>query len=380
MVDMSTLHYAKGAGLFMIADASTTDYLEAYSTYQREFDRTRLFYQAPTYNEVLRDYCVLNRGFMFYADPTELLPYVRGQESHGKIYGWGPSEHVLFRDASVHGQGVVASNWSWSSSTTAMWKVPLAKQTFHPSFEVPTKAGKHYVAFVMSDGDNVQVLTGGWATDPRWFGSPHRGNFTMNWDLTSSLAEMNSVAFNYYYRQAKKGPYIDSFVSASGGSTIFPSRYPDKAGLATTIESAMQLADHRTVSILDDSYDLPSLAPIVESETVLGMMFKTYDQFYKGRDGALDWHDGKPILSVKYSLWDGADNARSLAQALNRIPHQDAANDPQSFSIVNVHPWSTRGPDGRGEGDPMSNLDQLVRWLDKEKVNVVSLEEMMIHC
>ena len=27
----------------------------------------------------------------------------------------------------------------------------------------------------------------------------------------------------------------------------------------------------------------------------------------------------------------------------------------------------------------MSNLDQLVRWLDKDKVNVVSLEEIMIH-
>ena len=379
MVDRSTRHYARRAGLSLIADATTTDYPKAYSTYQGKFDRTRLFYQRPRFNEMLRDFCIMNRGFMFYADPTELLPYAKEQEAHGKIYGWGPSEHAFFRDASILGQGIVPSDWSWSSSTTAQWRVPLVKQSFHTSFQVPTQAGKHYVAFVMSDGDNVQVLTRGWATDRRWFGSPHRGNFTMNWDLTGSLAEVNPVAFNYYYRKAKMGAQFDSFVSAGGGSMIFPSRYPDKRRLAAMIEADMQLADHRTVSILDDSYDLPSLKPILESETVLGMMFKTYDRFYKGRNGSLDWHQGKPILSVKYSLWDGADDARFIAQALNQSPHRDALSDSNSFSIVNVHPWSTRGPDGRGEGDPMSNLDQLVRWLDKDKVNVVSLEEIMIH-
>ena len=111
----------------------------------------------------------------------------------------------------------------------------------------------------------------------------------------------------------------------------------------------------------------------------MGMMYKTYDTFYRGRNGALEFHNGKPILSVKYSLWDGIQSAREIADALNVSPHRDGVHDPASYSIVNVHPWSTLGPTGIGTGDPMSNLNQLVSWLDSTKVKVVTLEELIVH-
>ena len=130
---------------------------------------------------------------------------------------------------------------------------------------------------------------------------------------------------------------------------------------------------------LDGSYDTGTLYPILDDPQVMGMMFKTYDGAYKGRDGALDWHNGKPILSVKYSLWDGVQSAREIADALNASTHRDAAHDSESYSIVNVHPWSTLGPTGTGAGDPMSNLNQLVNWLDPTGVKVVTLEELMVH-
>src|SRR5262249_33046248 len=81
----------------------------------------------------------------------------------------------------------------------------------------------------------------------------------------------------------------------------------------------------------------------------------------------------------KYSLWDGADTALAIANALNNETHRDALNDPASFSIVNVHPWSTLGPTGSGSGDPMSNLNQLVQWLDPAKGEGVTLEGLMVH-
>ena len=34
---------------------------------------------------------------------------------------------------------------------------------------------------------------------------------------------------------------------------------------------------------------------------------------------------------------------------------------------------------GTGSGDPMSNLNQLVQWLDPTKVEVVTLEDLMVH-
>lgn len=379
LVDPTTLSYATAAGLPLIADARNLTYAQVFSQYGSRFNPDMLFHQDTTKNDSLRDFAILNHGFMFYTDPTALAPYAASQNHQGRIFGWGPSESDLFSQASQNNQQVVASDWCWSSSTTAKWTVPLRRQSWHAPADTATQSGKHYVAFVMSDGDNVQVLTGGWATDPRWFGSPYRGNFNMTWDLTSTLAEMNPVAFNYYYQHAATGAHQDSFVSSGGAGLTFPSRYPDHAGLAASISQSMKTADQRVISILDPTYDPSALYPILDAPEVMGMMFKTYCCYYKGRAGALEFHHGKPILSVKYSLWDGADTALSIAQALNADPHRDARNDPASYSIVNVHPWSTLGPTGSGSGDPMSNLNQLVQWLDPAKVAVVTLEELMVH-
>ncbi len=308
VVDPATLSYATAAGLSLIADTRTMTYSQVYAQYGSQFNRAMLFHHGTTFDETLRDYAVMNKGFVIYTNPTALNPYAASQ-----------------------------------------------------------------------DGDNVSSLTGAFATDPKWFGSAYRGNFDMTWDLTSTLAEVNPVAFNYYYQHASNGTHKDNFVSAGGSGTIFPSQYPDNAGLVASISQSMKLADQKVVSILDGSYDTGTLYPILDDPQIMGMMFKTYDGAYKGRDGALDWHNGKPILSVKYSLWDGVQSARDIADALNASTHRDAAHDSESYSIVNVHPWSTLGPTGTGAGDPMSNLNQLVNWLDPTGVKVVTLEELMVH-
>jgi len=379
IVDPATLSYATAAQLPLIADARSMTYSQVYAQYSSQFNRAMLFHHGTTFDETLLDYAVMNKGFMFYTDPTALDPYAANQDHQGRIYGWGTSEFDLFWQASQDNQQVVAGDFTLSSATTAKWNVPLAPQPYHAPANVVTETGKHYVAFVMSDGDNVSSLTGAFATDPRWFGSAYRGEFDMTWDLTSTLAEVNPVAFNYYYEHASSVSHKDNFVSAGGAGTIFPSQYPDNAGLVASISQSMKLADQRVVSILDDSYDPNTLYPLLDDPQVMGMMFKTYQGAYRGRDGALDWHNGKPILSVKYSLWDGVQSALEIANALNASAHRDGVHDPASYSIVNVHPWSTLGPTGIGTGDPMSNLYQLVQWLDYTKVKVVPLEELMVH-
>src|SRR5438477_603304 len=99
----------------------------------------------------------------------------------------------------------------------------------------------------------------------------------------------------------------------------------------------MQRADLKVTSILDTSYNTSKLSPILAEDQVMGMMYKTYDNFYKGRNGAITWINGKPIVSVRYSLWDGADTAQSLATALNSSTHTNAIDDSASYSIINVH-------------------------------------------
>src|SRR5687767_10156831 len=216
-----------------------------------------LFHQAASFDHSLRDYAVMNRGFTYFTDPTALAPYPTNQNPHGRVFGWGNSEFELFNQASQGNQQVVASNHNWSSSTTAKWKVPTVDQKQHAPGSVTTKPGKHYVAFVMSDGDNATWLTNGMGTDPKYFGSPHRGKFAMTWDFTPSLADMNPVAHNFFYGNANDGtapgkPGTDTFVAAGGAGTAFPSDSPDIAGLAEAIAASMEAADLRVTSILDD--------------------------------------------------------------------------------------------------------------------------------
>ena len=377
-VDSSTQLTAALAGLSQTADVRTMTYAQAYSQYGSQFNRDMLFHQNTSFNELLRDYAVMNKGFMFYSDPTALGTYAANQNKTGRIYGWGADEADIFTQASQNNQQFVASDYSWSTSTTARWQVPTVNQKYHAPNKLAPDRGKHYVAFVMSDGDNAQWLSNGFATDPKWYGSPHRGKFDMTWDLTSSLTEMNPVAFNYIYGNASNGAHHDNFVSPGGAGISFPSKLPDTVAMAASIGDSLDAADQRVVSILDSSYSATKLGTILDDPSVMGMMYKTHDSYYKGRNGGLQFRNGKPILSVKYSLWDGADTAQSIAAALNANTHRNAYTDSASFTIVNVHPWSVLGPNGTGTGDPMSNLNQLVQWLDPSKVEVVTLEDMMV--
>ncbi len=377
-VDSSTQLTATLAGLPQVADARTMTYAQAYSQYGSQFNKDMLFHQNTAMNEQLRDYAVMNRGFMLYNDPASIGTYAANQNKAGRVYGWAASEEDFFTQSSQNNQQAVASDYSWSISTMSRWQVPLAEQKYHAPVNVAPERGKHYVAFVMSDGDNAQWLSNGFATDPKWYGSPHRGKFDMTWDLTSSLTEMNPVAFNYIYDRASNGAHHDNFVSPGGAGLSFPSKVPDIATMATSIGDSLDAADQRVVSILDTSYNITKLGAILDDPSVMGMMYKTYNSYYKGRNGALQFRNGKPILSVRYSLWDGADTARSIATALNANTHRNAYTDSASFTIVNVHPWSVLGPNGTGAGDPMSNLNQLVEWLDPTKVEVVTLEDIMV--
>jgi hypothetical protein len=138
---------------------------------------------------------------------------------------------------------------------------------------------------------------------------------------------------------------------------------------------AMTAVDHNIIAVLDDTVDLDALHEMVERPEVMGLMLKT-GAAYAGQQGAIFWHQGKPIVSVKKTLWDGFDSPNEIVNFLNSAP-TDSLNNQGAYTIVNVHPWSTSTADG-GQGNPMSNVDYIVDRLNPA-VRVVTLEELMIH-
>ncbi len=261
------------------------------------------------------------------------------------------------------------------SAAPARWEVAIPDQPAHTPVNTPTDPNKHYVAFVMSDGDNVQWLTNDFARSTRWFGSPNRGNFDFTFDMSPSLADVNPVALKYFYDEAASDPHKTFFVTAGGWGLNYPSQTPDIEGFMDATVPAMEAVDQNIISVLDDTINLSKLQQMVARPDIMGMMLKT-GAAYAGQHGTIYWHDGKPIVSVKYTLWDGFDTPNSIVSAVNGAPTNPLA-DQNSYTIVNVHPWSTNTAGG-GTGNPMANVKYIVDRLDAD-VEVVTLEELLIH-
>jgi hypothetical protein len=382
MVHESLLTGAVGAsltlaGLEQVADVRGRTSAWVYQNYQDRFSKDWIVRQQPQFAYQQRDFAVLNSAFVFDATGAERDGYLAGQRDHSLVLGWGyeNSEQEFFSSASRHNLMGVPADHLQSAAAASRWQVETPPQPDRVSSAATTESDVHYVAFVMSDGDNVQWLTNDFARDSRWFGSPHRGEFDFTFDMTPALRDVNPVALKYLYDQAAADPARTYFATAGGYGLNYPSETPDIEGSLDASIAAMRAVDHHVLSVLDDAPHDPTLRAMAAREEILGVMLKT-GAAYAGRRGAIDWTDGKPIVSVKYTLWDGFDTPNAIVAALNAAPRAPFS-DERSYTIVNVHPWSS-GTSGGGQGDPMSSVAHIVDRLGPS-VRVVTLEELFVH-
>ncbi|TWT66979.1 hypothetical protein Pla123a_44080 [Posidoniimonas polymericola] len=343
-----------------------------------DFNRELIYRQQPSKLHQLRAHAVLNGGFVFDATGATRDRYLAAQRPQSLVLGWGyeNDEQEFFSSASRHNLMTVPADFLQSSAGPARWEVVLPPRPGKADPATPTRPDAHYVAFVMSDGDNAQWLTNTFATSGRWFGSPHRGAFPMTFDLTPALLEINPTALKYFYDQAGPDAQPTTFVTAGGHGINYPSQINDIAGYVDATVQAMQRVDHNVISILDPDNPAEALDALAARPEIAGVMFKTNSGGYADRHGEVRWSSGTAIAAVRYTLWEGFETPDSLTAKLNAAP-RDALHDPASYSIVNVHPWSDI-TDGHGRGDPMSNVAAIVERLDNG-VEVVTLEELFLH-
>ncbi len=365
------------AGLGQVEDVRGRNSTWVYNQYGSMLSKEVIFRQQPSFSYQLRSLAVKEGGFVFNETGSTRDTFLAAQNDHSLVYGWGfnNDENEFFSSASRNNLMGVPADHLQSAGPHSRWDAAVPVQPAHTPVSTPTQAGKHYVAFVMSDGDNIQWLTNGFARNPRWFGSPYRGDFDFTFDLSPALLKTNPVALQTIYDQASADANKTFFVTPGGEGLNYPSQVPDLAGFMDATTTAMVNVDQNIISVLDTTVDLGALQQMAARDEVMGLMLKT-GPAYAGQNGAIYWSDGKPIVSVKYTLWDGFDTPNDIIGALNNGP-TDPFNDQGSFTIVNVHPWSTSAAGG-GLGDPMSNVQYITQNLNNS-VEVVTLEELMIH-
>ena len=375
-VDESILDQAEAQGLQIIYDARGQSEDQIFDPYFAFFSPEIAVEQADTKPAYLRDFAILRHAFTFYGFDSAFRRRVASALGRGATFlGWGPSEFTWISDFSRSaGQGVAAD---WCVNLSAMSKLPVEIPVITPAPPDPAEEGQRIVAFVLSDGDNVQWLTGGMPIDAKYFGSTRRGDFKMNWEVSPLLAELAPRVLKYFFDNATDS---DGFVAeGSPGYRYIYFEPDDPKGTTDAAQTApyLETSHLSIVSVINDNHGtLDDVVPLLQLPEVDGVIYKPYSP-YNGLHGAMSCSTDplgrdKFAVSYKFLLWEGAnhpnDSPQAVAQAIGGMP-SSPATDPASYALVNVHAWSWNSI-----GGPIEAVKQTIDLLPPN-TRVVTINE-----
>lgn len=371
-VDTSLVERVQAEGLDILLDLRGYDALRTFSEFGEEFAPGLLIEQPPGKNAHLRDFAVSRRAFVFWdVNPAAYAQFAAGLGSSPLVFGWGGDEHRWIREISaVGGAGIPAD---WSRNLSVLSRLPVELSGRPRRIPHPVSEGERIVAFVMSDGDNIQWLGGCFVSSPGFWASPHRGDFSMTWEMAPVLAQVAPRVIDHFYARASAGPAVDGFVTGpSGAGYSFHNHLPDRRAFAENTARYMEMSDLSVATMLNSGGDMSQSVELLEQEQVMGVLYKDYAP-YNARQGEIFWHNGKPCVSYRYLLWE-PDRDKSPAGVAAAIATQPAspATDPDSYALINVHAWSYRDI-----GGPMEAVRQTLDLLPAG-TRVVTAEELVI--
>jgi hypothetical protein len=200
----------------------------------------------------------------------------------------------------------------------------------------------------MSDGDNVQWLLDGMATDAKWWGSPDRGAVPLGWTLSPSVVDLAPVVAKHFYDSATPADHLVAGVSGVG--YFYPDSVVaagDLAALANLTAAYMEKADMRLVNVLGhgEGFSAAQVLPYVSQPQIDAVFWYNYDD-YAGLRGNITWLNDKPVIGGRFSLWgDGSSpsgptfcNTTMLIERLLALPRDPAS--ASSYSLIALHAWS----------------------------------------
>lgn len=299
----------------------------------------------------LRDFAIARSAFTWFDEKNVFLPPVVQQLDPGaRIFGWGSDEYHFVGGVSRGGGLVIPSDWALNLSALQYLPAKIPTRPEPPAPE-PVREGERVVAFVISDGDNVQWILNGMATSPGFWASPERGRFAVTWEMAPLLTEVAPRALDYFYRTAT--PRDDFVAGPSGAGYYFPSDAPDRPLLARDGGTALRGAGLHLAAVIDNARDMSGADALVSQPGVDGVLFKNYSA-YNGFGADVRWTSGKPIVSFRFLLWEQRVRGKGLksdqlpegvAASIAAMPSGPTAGTA-AFALINVHAWSFRDSGG----------------------------------
>ena len=325
-------------------------------------------------NRAARDYGIKHKCLMAYPNSSGLTAVYNFLNDNALLMGWYNSEVSGVRASSQQRVVTIPADYVYNLSFFESASTEVHNQKEFSDHGLEAEPDKHYIAFVYSDGDNIQWILG-WdgAISPTRFSYPDK-TIPMGWSLAPTLSKFAPIVLNWMYKTAVP---TDNYVAGvSGYGYIHPSQYNNVTALnafgALTAEYMRRSGMYYT-EILDETGPneiTPTTATLnayTRNSQIKGIMYKTGSRYVAGR-GFLMWSNDKPVVAFRETLWTTPENPPlydrnvSIYQMAYRISQYD--KNPSSingYSLINVHSWSHN----------YRSVEKMVTWLKEHAPHVV---------
>ena len=358
VVDVADESFMTSRGKTKLADMRGLDEKWVWDHYQESFTKKAIFVQRDditTHGAYLRDLPIAIHGLTWwYPSLTETETVFAAFRRNIPCFGWDsavrPGEGAAVKFHSQHSMYTAVTDWMLNLSLYAgmaslepkiQYTQPCSDNVYTPEENV------HYVAFCMSDMDNVNTVfsADGWAQNAGRYGNSHRGQFAMGWGMAPIMMKIGPTVMKWWYDNATEK---DCFIGyCSGLDYCNPSQFPDIDIQMSHLDKYLRQADLRTMCIIDnvdvggtlttETYPVGYQYAALKS---LRGFFLAYDEYH----GKILWFNGKPMVTGRYCLWNStsregiSSNGQELAASINALPTDPHSEDGYTFVIV--HAWS----------------------------------------
>ncbi|HYG38521.1 MAG TPA: carbohydrate-binding protein [Cytophagales bacterium] len=315
-------------------------YQEIYNNHWPSLDHRLLIGLNPEIHKAaLREYATALGTAVIWLDPevageSELLnSFLSSMPAGANYMGWWPEEAPGVERASSYGIATIASDWA--TNLTMHSGMPRTINT-KPIPQKPALQNKIYVAFILSDGDNLQYVE---HLMRKLWNNPDRGSVPIGWTLSPAMVDAMPGALNYYWQTSTDN---DNLISGpSGYGYAYPNSFPSQSSLDQFVaktEDYNQRAGFKVVTIWNTitgginqnvgqsfATHAPSLLGLTAQNTGGGLTI--YNQSLPGM-----------ALSCNYCTNEQAmkDHIASAASGWN-------GTSPR-FAIIQAQPWQNVTP------------------------------------
>lgn len=312
-------------------------------------------------NYYVRDIGVMNKYMYVYYDSDINAPQSLRKQIHSfldkniPILGYAFNETQDVALFSQYGQFLVPTDYSMNVTFHLAEDFRQADGFTQPNDDTTKTAeqGKHYVAFVVSDGDNAQYWQNTAIFSTSYMNATGRENddFAVTWSISPSIAELMPLVMDTAYNGSitTENDYFCAPVSGQGyidAGNFYNAGTEYMNTFLGNLDTYLKRSDLSVTTIIGaENYSggiYGTLNAYAGVESLEGGLVLHGNKYFGGAySGGVYWKNGKPFIVPRDSLW--STTPAYIAARINMYSATATGHDPtniDAYSVINVHPWS----------------------------------------